>query len=139
MFSANPNFVVICDSDKTSEDSELKGRVQRIQNEVSEIPNGMIWVTKGKEIENYLPGSVLKEALGIAGDIADPETYERFFPAQKADDSSYAERALGMTHIDKIDLAIRCRPHMSKVLMASRLDWMDRMNQIIERIERWNS
>lgn len=44
-----------------------------------------------------------------------------------------------MTHIDKIDLAILCRPHLSKALMASQLDWMDRMNEIIERIERWNS
>ncbi|MCC7248595.1 MAG: hypothetical protein IT473_08225, partial [Lysobacter sp.] len=100
---------------------------------------GMIWVTQGKEIENYLPGAVLKRALEKTSDIADPGAYERFFPAQKADSSSYAEKALGMTHIDKIDLAIRCRPHMSKALMESRLDWMEKMNMIIEKIERWNS
>lgn len=139
LFAANPNFVVICDSDKRSEDSELKGRVQRIDDEVSKIPSGMIWITQGKEIENYLPGVVLKQALEKTEDIADPKTYERFFPGQKADGGSYAEKALGMTHIDKIDLAILCRSHMSKALMASRLDWMDRMNEIIERIERWNS
>lgn len=139
LFAANPNFVVICDSDKKSEDSDLKGRVQRIRDEISETPSGMIWITQGKEIENYLPGAVLKLALEKTDAIADPGTYERFFPAEKADNSSYAERVLGMTHIDKIDLAIRCRPHMSKALMESRLDWIDRMNQIIERIERWNS
>lgn len=139
LFAANPHFVVVCDSDRTSEDSELKNRVRRIHDEVSKIPNGMIWITQGKEIENYLPGAVLKQALEKTEDIADPEAYERFFPSQKADGGSYAEKALGMTHIDKIELAILCRPHMSKALMASRLDWLDRTNEIIERIERWNS
>lgn len=139
LFAANPNFVVICDSDKKSEDSDLKGRVQRIRDEISETPSGMIWITQGKEIENYLPGDVLKLALEKTDAIADPGTYERFFPAEKADNSSYAERVLGMTHIDKIDLAIRCRPHMSKALMESRLDWMEKMNAIVEKIGRWNS
>lgn len=139
LFAANPNFVVICDSDKKSEDSALKNRVQRIRDEVSETPSGMIWITQGKEIENYLPGAVLKLALEKTDAIADPGTHERFFPAEKADNSSYAERVLGMTHIDKIDLAIRCRPHMSKALMESRLDWMEKMNAIVEKIGRWNS
>lgn len=139
LFAANPNFVVICDSDKKSEDSALKSRVQRIRDEVSETPSGMIWITQGKEIENYLTGAVLKLALEKTDAIADPGTYERFFPAEKADNSSYAEKTLGMTHIDKIDLAIRCRPHMSKALMESRLDWMEKMNAIVEKIGRWNS
>lgn len=139
LFAANPNFVVICDSDRTSEDADLKARVQRIHDEVMSTPNGMIWVTQGKEIENYLPGSVLKQALEMNHEILDPGAYERIFPAQKADNSSYAEKVLGMTHIDKIDLAIRCRPHMSVDLMKSRLDWMEKMSAIIEKIERWNS
>jgi putative ATP-dependent endonuclease of the OLD family len=139
LFSANPNFVVICDSDRTSETSDLKSRVQRIHDEVTAIPNGMIWITQGKEIENYLPGATLKEALEKSDMIKDPGAYERFFPAPKADGSSYAEGVLGMTHIDKIELAILCRPHMSKALMEPRLDWMEKMNTIVKKIERWNA
>lgn len=139
LFFANPNFLVICDSDRTSKDSNLKGRVQRIHDEVMKIPNRMIWITKGKEIENYLPGSVLKNALELTRAVEDPEAYEQFFPAQKKDGSSYAEKQLDITHVDKIDLAIRCRPHMSKEVLAPRFDWNERMASVIERIAQWNS
>jgi putative ATP-dependent endonuclease of the OLD family len=138
LFTANSKFLVVCDSDRTSKNASLKGRVQRIQDEVSKIPNGMIWITQAKEIENYLPGTILKEALGLKAPIEDPSAYERFFPAQKADGNSYAEKALGMTHIDKIDLAMRCRPHMTKEAMEYRFDWKEKMDSIIEKIGLWN-
>lgn len=139
LFSANSNFFVICDSDRTSKSGKLKDRVQRIRDEVMKISNAMIWITEGKEIENYLPGSVLKDALELTRVVEDPEAYERFFPAQKKDGSSYAEKQLGITHVDKIDLAIRCRPHMSKEVLAPRFDWNERMVSVIEKIAQWNS
>jgi putative ATP-dependent endonuclease of the OLD family len=138
LFSANPNFLVVCDSDRTSQNAKLKGRVQRIRDEVSKIPKAMIWIMEAKEIENYLPGAILKEALTLKKTIEDPDSYERFFPAQKAKGDSYAEKSLDMTHIDKIDLAIRCRPFMTKDIMESRFDWKEKMNMVIEKIEQWN-
>lgn len=43
------------DSDKRNVRSQLKDRVKRIK---EELPHTH-WVTKGKEIENYLPSAVL--------------------------------------------------------------------------------
>ena len=58
----NHNFVVVCDSDRESEDSDLKLRVTRIREEVEAIEGAHIWITEAREIENYLPGSVLAKA-----------------------------------------------------------------------------
>jgi putative ATP-dependent endonuclease of the OLD family len=139
LFSANPHLVVVCDSDMTTAHAPLKPRVERIREEIGKIPTGMVWITGGKEIENYLPGEVLKLALEKPNEIEDPDAFEHFFPAQKADRNSYAERVLDMTSVDKIDLAIRCRPHMIKALMESRLDWKEKMDGIIQNIARWNA
>ena len=68
LFQINPNFVVVCDGDRETEDSELKPRVKRINEEVEKIKETIkdariwIWITEAKEIENYLPGSVLEKS-----------------------------------------------------------------------------
>ena len=82
LIQVNPNIIVVCDEDRVSKDSEIKGRVKRIEMEVQKIPDAHIWITDAKEIENYIPGSVLEKALGFST-LPDPEQYENFFPAKK--------------------------------------------------------
>jgi hypothetical protein len=63
--------IILCDSDKSSEQDELKGRVRRLIQRVAEtsFDDGRslkdyvhIWVTSGREIENYIP-KVLFESI----------------------------------------------------------------------------
>ncbi len=134
----NPNIIVVCDGDRTAKDSDLKNRVRRIQKEVKEIPDAHIWITSAKEIENYIPGSVLGEALDLSG-LRDPEQYENFFPRKKAGSESYIEANLKKRNVDKVDLAKASVPRMTNDIMADRFDWKKQMKKIVVRIESWNT
>lgn len=141
LFRLNSNIIVVCDGDRSSPSSQVKGRVRRIVREVKAIPGSEIWVTKAKEIENYLPGAVIAAALGISK-LADPGQYELFFPRRgkgAAAVSSYVEAKVRRKGIDKMELAIQAVPHMTKKLMSTRFDLADRMSVIIEAINRWNT
>ena len=138
LFRVNPNIVVMCDGDRASEDSPLKVRVLRICKEVKNIPGAHIWITAAREIENYLPGSVLEKALDSPS-LPDPEQYESFFPRTEAPDQSYLEANMNRKHCDKMRLATQSAPHMTKDIMAGRFDWEDQMKAIVDRITSWNA
>lgn len=58
----NRNIAIILDSDRDNETSELKPHAARILEEM-ENGGGMVWITAGREIENYIDGSDLQGAL----------------------------------------------------------------------------
>ncbi|WP_195571741.1 AAA family ATPase [Paenibacillus sp. 1001270B_150601_E10] len=64
--------VIVCDSDKKHKDADLKGRVSKLIQRIAETTfddgrslkdYAYIWVTKGREIENYIPKSLLDDVL----------------------------------------------------------------------------
>lgn len=138
LLRVNPNIIVVCDGDRVSKDSEIKGRVKRINAEVQKIPDAYIWITDAKEIENYTLGSVLDKALDLSG-LRDPEQYENFFPRKKACSESYIEANLNRRNIHKIDLARLSVPHMTEDIMVDRFDWKKQMKEIVARIKAWNT
>ncbi len=138
LLRVNPNIIVVCDGDRTAKDSDIKGRVKRIKTEVQKIPDAHIWITDAKEIENYIPGSVLEKALDLSG-LRDPEQYENFFPLKKACSESYIEANLNRRNIDKIDLARLSVPHLTNDIMEDRFDWKEQMKKIVAHIESWNT
>ena len=138
LLSVNPNIIVMCDGDRTAKDSDIKGRVKRINREVQKIPDAHIWITNAKEIENYIPGFVLEKALDRSG-LRDPGQYENFFPRKKACSESYIEANLNRLNLDKGDLAKASVPHMTNDIMADRFDWKKQIKKIVARIESWNT
>ena len=40
-------------------------------------------------------------------------------------------------HIDKVELAIASTRYITKESMATRFDWKDEMEKIVDRIESW--
>ena len=127
LFRVNPNIVVMCDGDRDSKDSPIKDRVKRIRMEVESIPGAHIWITAAKEIENYIPGSVLEKASDLPS-LPDPGQYD-----------SFLETGMSRKHFDKMRLATRSVPHMTKDIMAGRFDWEDQMRIIVDRIISWNT
>ena len=138
LLRVNPNIIVVCDGDRRAKGSHIKGRVKRIKTEVQKIPNAHIWITRAKEIENYIPGSVLEKALEFSP-LPDPGQYENFFPRKKACSESYIEANLNRGNVDKVDLAMSSVPHMTKDIMANRFDWEEQMKEIVARIKSWNT
>jgi hypothetical protein len=137
LFRVNPNIIVVCDGDRSSAKARVKDRVRRIRHEVGEIPNAHIWVTTPREIENYVPGSVLAQALEISS-LPDPKRNELFFPRKTKPGLSYVERKMKRKGVDKMDLAVLCVQKMDKAIMSARFDWEEQMEQIVDRISSWN-
>lgn len=143
LFTLNPNIAVVCDSDRTAatgEGAELKGRVARIQEEVSKIPQAHIWITAGKEIENYLPGDVIGKVFEKQ-DAPNPEQYQKFFASESKDAKadSYVESQLGRKTVDKVELANRTLPLMNDTAaLANRFDLETQVKALVERIRQWN-
>ena len=137
LLQVNPNIVVVCDSDRSSESAELKGRTRRILEEVTRVPTAHIWITGAREIENYLPGACLERVLGVSG-LPDPGQFESFFPRQSLHQGSYVEARLNGAHLDKMELAMSVVPHLTSGMMEPRFDWPDQMAELVERIGSWN-
>jgi putative ATP-dependent endonuclease of OLD family len=142
LFNLNHNLFVVCDGDRTAmqgEGSTLKARVSRVVEEVKKIPSAGMWVTAAKEIENYLPGSVLKQIFDL-DQCPDPGQYDRFFPSESKDSKadSFAEKSLKRKSLDKVDLALRSLPLLTKDSLSSRFDLAQQMGLIIDKIANWN-
>lgn len=60
--SLNRNLCVVMDSDKSNSRASINATKKRILDELSESP-GIAWVTKGREIENYVEYSALQSAV----------------------------------------------------------------------------
>ncbi|WP_065322700.1 AAA family ATPase [Tritonibacter mobilis] len=58
----NQNMAIILDSDKDGPRVKLKPAVNRLKSELSD-GNGLVWITKGREVENYVDPVLLHEAL----------------------------------------------------------------------------
>ncbi|MDE2734504.1 MAG: AAA family ATPase [Gemmatimonadota bacterium] len=129
LFQINHNLIVVCDGDREAENSDLKPRVERIREEIEKIDGAHIWITDAKEIENYLPGSVLSEVTRLPS-LPDPEKHDCW--------ESYTEKNMGRKSIDKVALAISSTRYMTKEVMEGRFEWEEQMKQIVERIDSWN-
>ncbi|WLA11597.1 AAA family ATPase [Xanthomonas translucens] len=136
----NRNVALVCDSDRTRKNGPLKPRVLKAKAAIDDIPNALMWVTAGKEIESYLPGSVIGAALGL-GARADPGQFDLFFPSQSKSSAgkSYVEVALGLNAVDKVNLALSAREHVTVDVMAERLDWKEKMDKLVKVIQKWNA
>ncbi len=136
----NRNAALVCDSDRSSKGAALKPRVLKAQEEIAKLPGGYMWVTAGKEIETYLPGSVIGKALGMKADPVDPAQFELFFPSASKSKTgdSYVEAKLNRASIDKVELALASREHTTSAIMAPRFDWTKRMQELVVTIRKWN-
>lgn len=63
LFRANRNSIIVMDSDRTSKGKKINKTKQRIKDEF-EKQNSIAWITKGKEIENYLSKSTIEKVYG---------------------------------------------------------------------------
>ena len=137
LLSINPNVIVVCDSDRLNESDALKPRVQKVKDQIDEVPGAVLWITKPKEIESYLSGDLFGRVQGTKA-LADPGQYELMFPKEVRDGTSYVERVLQLKSLDKIKLAACAAKIMTIEDMAPRFDWEVAMKGIVSTIERWN-
>ena len=114
------------DSDKNSEDAKLKNRVARIS---KELPKSH-WITKGKEIENYIPVEVLKDYFGNDVDIQENNSVAEFYKENK-----------GVQTFDKVSFALDVvrNKNYTKATLCKCLDLEQKINELIQFIEKSNA
>ena len=64
LLKVNRNSIILIDSDKKKEKERINTTKARIKKEC-EANNIMCWITKGREIENYITADIIKESLNL--------------------------------------------------------------------------
>ena len=83
----NRHMAIVLDSDKGTDSDDLKPHAQRIVKEMNE-ESGVVWVTAGREIENYVDGKKLQSAL----ETLHPRLYKKAGKTGQYDHAFYFSR-----------------------------------------------
>ncbi|MEP4950076.1 MAG: ATP-binding protein [Paracoccaceae bacterium] len=132
MVTVNRNVAIVMDSDrKLTPGSNRKPSLRinttkrRLRDEV-ENHGGMVWITEGREIENYVRLEVWQSIIGEGFSL------ENAF----IDIPSLTEvKAVKTT---KVALAHEVAPNISKSDLVGHLDLKDKVIALVEHIKKWN-
>ncbi|WP_346394346.1 ATP-dependent nuclease [Pseudomonas syringae] len=131
-FKINRNFAFVCDSDRKNSSGSLKPRVAQLIKEVADS-SAMIWVTRCKEIENYIP----KEAFEVVhsktklAHIGEFEAIQDYLRENKI--SSAKE------YTNKHTKAFAYAEHMTRNNLSFRPELEEKLTELIKKIRAWNS
>lgn len=139
----NRNMAILIDSDRASAEDPLKPHAQRLCNELGEADgaeqiDGYVWITKGREVENYVDGEKLQAVLkdihskiyGSPGETGDFD-HSFYFYRNDAPDTLYKNG-------DKVGAATRLCSDPENPLSLDRLDLRDRLRALTAQIRTAN-
>jgi hypothetical protein len=134
----NRNVAIVLDSDKEKSGAKLKKHVDRISEELKSR-NGFVWITAGREIENYLDGDKVQETLkeihkNIYDTPASVDRYDHVFYFNRKRKNNKDEECL-YKGADKVALAQRLA---ESDLDLGVLDLRDRITELAKYIRKAN-
>lgn len=133
ILNANRNAAIIIDSDKKSQQARINDTKRRIQKEFEEL-GATCWITRGKEIENYIPSDVVDLFWGLKNSPPVGQ-YDSFFDhidsLSQGEGSKYFSR--------KSLLAEKLLVHMNINNMREALDLDEKIQGLCACIRDWNS
>lgn len=137
----NHNAVVVCDGDRTAKDgkgSRIKGRVAILKKQIEGINKGHIWITDAKEIESYIPSTVLRNIWNSPG-LKQIDQYCPFWREPKGKDTKkgYFQMYSPKSTVDKVDLALKVVPHLTLENLGGIFEWKREMEEIVNIISSW--
>ena len=128
IITTNRNAAIVIDSDKRSRSAKLNDTKKRITNEFDRL--GMFhWVTKGKEIENYLPIEAVEAMLNV--NIQNACGQYQLFPDFV---SPYYK---GFSN-KKVPFANKIKDYISLENSAGILDLKKQIEVLYQQIQKWN-
>lgn len=129
ILTTNRHAAIIMDSDKRNKSAPINGTKKRIVKEFSDL-NMFAWITKGKEIENYIPANAI--ALTLKRDsMAECGQYELF--------PDYICEFLPNFSSEKIRFANQVVKNITAENSKNRLDLQARIQTLYKQISSWNS
>ena len=133
VLNVNRNSVILIDSDKKSRNAKINDTKNRI---ISEFKgrDGISWLTKGKEIENYIPKEAVNSMFGIShSEQVGP--YECFFNYINNYISGEGSKYMNQKPLFA-ELIVK---HMKKEDLSRVLDLDEKMTLVCKTIEGWNN
>lgn len=134
----NRNFAMVLDSDKAGPREKLKPAAERLKTEIA-TGGGIAWITKGREIENYVRPELLQAALKKLH----PRLYKRPHGVGQYDHAFYFERkdargpeAVICTTGDKVGAASLVCEHAAELDI---LDLKARVRELVAMIRAANA
>lgn len=130
----NRNAIMLMDSDKEYLRDSLAEYKKRVRDEI-EGNGGLAWVTKGREIEHYIP----REALAAY--------YGKEMPEPTADDAylrfeDYLDKideGAGRTYLNrKTVYATRISPLITREGLEAIPDLAEKLDAVVEKLDQWN-
>jgi predicted ATP-dependent endonuclease of OLD family len=133
----NKNAMIIIDSDKISPKAQLNETKERIENETKK---GNCWITKGREIENYLTENTMNKWLkGECSDIPESEIIFKEGKNDKLEELiAYSNKKIKIKYnLKKVKYAKGIIEYIDDKELNI-LDLKERLNFLIKNIEKWN-
>lgn len=131
LLRVNQHAAVVMDSDREQAGKRINGTKTRIRKQC-EQSESHCWITDGREIENYLPARVVKQAIGAE---FQPDPYKKF-EANLAD-------AIEKAKVSQIDYANNKVKYAREFAEHFTVDDIDgdlesQLKTLIAKIKKWN-
>lgn len=131
LFKANVHSIIVIDSDKTNPNKKINKTKQRIRKEFNKN-QAIVWITQGKEIENYLSRNIFKKIYNVDKQIGQYEKIDDFLNTncrKKNKGSHY------VTHKVSESVLIAKEMLLEDINI---LDLKKQISTIVKQIETWN-
>lgn len=132
IININSNGIVLIDSDKNYAVNKINSTKKRIQEEFEKLKM-MAWVTKCREIENYIPLATLSKLYNKKLEIGNSD-YTKFRDVleevSKGEGSKFEN--------SKVLFAEKVTSYMTKADLSKHLDLNKRLTEVCSKIKEWN-
>ena len=131
LFKANVHSIIVIDSDKTNSNKKINKTKQRIRKEFNKN-QAIVWITQGKEIENYLSRNIFKKTYNVDKQIGQYEKIDDFLNknSRKKNMGTYY-----VTHKVSESISIADKMLLEDI---NTLDLEKQISTIVKQIETWN-
>lgn len=128
IITTNRNAAIIIDSDKKYQSAQINSTKKRIVKEFDNL-NMFCWVTKGKEIENYISKQAVEMMLNV--EIKDACQPYQLFP-------DFIEKYYKGFSNQKVLFADKIKEFITEGNSAEILDLKKQTKSLYKQIQRWN-
>jgi len=132
----NRNSAIVIDSDKREENAQVNSTKLRIKEEFENYKS-FVWITEGKEIENYIPEEILREKYSIDGQdkFEQYDIIQTFLNQKKRTETvNLGDWFVG----HKVSFANEILDLMTYENLKDVLDLETKINELITYIKSWN-
>lgn len=127
ILTTNRNAAILIDSDKKKQQESINATKKRIVDEFEQL-HMFSWVTKGKEIENYITAETISARFGIR--VKQCEKYTSF--------PNYISRHYKRFVVKKVQFANEIIPYMTANNTRGYLDVEEKIKKLYSQIAKWN-